>query len=70
MTLSACGQVYTRGMTHVVADVEDAGHSVRDPAPSKNDIESSPRNFPLIAKSVSDVDGRVLFLEENKSPNC
>ena len=69
MTLSSRAQDNTGWMAQVVADGEDAGHDVRYPACYEDCIECPMGDLMFVAKSVLDADGRVLFLEENNSPN-
>ena len=56
-------------MADVVDDGEDASQNVTDPAYYEDCIESECRDWMFISESIGDVDRRILFLEENNSPN-
>ena len=56
-------------MADVVDDGEDASQNVTDPAYYEDCIESECRDWMFRSESIGDVDRRILFLEENNSPN-
>ena len=56
-------------MAHVVKDCEDASHGVRGPADNKDSVECPWAHSMAIAKCIPNVDGRILILKIDDSPN-